>query len=71
MKVVILCGGQGTRIRGIADDLPKPMIPIGDLHYRNDKLLATGFRLRGDEGAEIDATLGLCRAAFAAKETTG
>ena len=29
MKVVILCGGQGTRIRGVADDLPKPMIPIG------------------------------------------
>jgi len=29
MKVVILCGGQGTRIRGVTDDLPKPMIPIG------------------------------------------
>jgi len=29
MQVVILCGGQGTRIRDIADDLPKPMIPIG------------------------------------------
>jgi glucose-1-phosphate cytidylyltransferase len=29
MKVVILCGGQGTRIRGIAADLPKPMIEIG------------------------------------------
>ncbi|MGB7835572.1 MAG: sugar phosphate nucleotidyltransferase, partial [Xanthobacteraceae bacterium] len=29
MKTVILCGGQGTRIRGVADDLPKPMIPIG------------------------------------------
>ncbi len=29
MKVVILCGGQGTRIRGVNDDLPKPMIPIG------------------------------------------
>lgn len=43
----------------------------GDLHYRNDKLLATGFRLRGDEGAEIDATLNLCREAFAAKATTG
>lgn len=43
----------------------------GDLHYRNDKLLATGFRLGGDEGAEIEATLGLCRAAFATKETTG
>ncbi len=160
MKVVILCGGRGTRIRGIADDLPKPMIPIGDLpilwhlmkgyaraghrdssplahvapavdhfpglpaeawgdglfnvgsgrsrssyemagliaercrnvlgfappircatppgqdtggdlHYRNDTLLVTGFRLRGDEGAEIEATLSLCRAAFAAKATTG
>ena len=30
MKTVILCGGQGTRIRGVADDLPKPMIPIGE-----------------------------------------
>jgi glucose-1-phosphate cytidylyltransferase len=30
MKVVILCGGFGTRIRGVADDTPKPMIPIGD-----------------------------------------
>ena len=30
MKVVILCGGQGTRIRGVADDVPKPMIPIGE-----------------------------------------
>jgi glucose-1-phosphate cytidylyltransferase len=29
VKVVILCGGQGTRIRGINDDVPKPMIPIG------------------------------------------
>ena len=29
MKVVILCGGYGTRIRDVADDLPKPMIPIG------------------------------------------
>jgi glucose-1-phosphate cytidylyltransferase len=30
IKAVILCGGQGTRIRGVADDLPKPMIPIGN-----------------------------------------
>lgn len=30
MQVVILCGGQGTRIRDVAEDLPKPMIPIGD-----------------------------------------
>lgn len=30
MQVVILCGGQGTRIRDVAEDIPKPMIPIGD-----------------------------------------
>lgn len=29
MKVVILCGGLGTRIRDVADNLPKPMIPVG------------------------------------------
>ena len=29
MKVVILCGGFGTRIRDVAEDLPKPMLPIG------------------------------------------
>jgi len=29
MKVVILCGGQGTRIRDVASDIPKPMIPVG------------------------------------------
>ena len=29
MKVAILCGGYGTRIRDVADNLPKPMIPIG------------------------------------------
>src|SRR5439155_1573662 len=29
MQVAILCGGQGTRIRDVADDIPKPMIPIG------------------------------------------
>jgi len=30
MKVVILCGGFGTRIRDVAEDIPKPMIPIGN-----------------------------------------
>jgi glucose-1-phosphate cytidylyltransferase len=29
-KVVIFCGGYGTRIRGVADDMPKPMIRIGN-----------------------------------------
>lgn len=31
MKTVILCGGQGTRIRDVAENIPKPMIPIGGL----------------------------------------
>jgi glucose-1-phosphate cytidylyltransferase len=31
MKTVILCGGQGTRIRDVADNLPKPMIPVGNM----------------------------------------
>jgi len=30
MKTVILCGGQGTRIRGVHENMPKPMIPIGN-----------------------------------------
>jgi glucose-1-phosphate cytidylyltransferase len=31
MKTIILCGGHSTRIRDVADDIPKPMIPIGRL----------------------------------------
>jgi glucose-1-phosphate cytidylyltransferase len=30
MKTVILCGGQGTRIRDVSDNIPKPMISIGN-----------------------------------------
>jgi glucose-1-phosphate cytidylyltransferase len=29
VKVVILAGGYGTRIRDVAEELPKPMIPVG------------------------------------------
>ncbi len=29
IKTIILCGGYGTRIRDVIEDLPKPMIPIG------------------------------------------
>ncbi len=28
-KAVILCGGQGTRIKDVSEILPKPMLPIG------------------------------------------
>jgi len=30
LKVVILCGGYGTRIRDVADDIPKALIPVGE-----------------------------------------
>ena len=29
MKVVILCGGKGTRLREETDFRPKPMVPVG------------------------------------------
>jgi glucose-1-phosphate cytidylyltransferase len=29
MKVVLFCGGQGTRMRSSANDLPKPLVPLG------------------------------------------
>lgn len=29
MKVVLFCGGAGMRLRGSADDVPKPMVTIG------------------------------------------
>ena len=30
MEVVILCGGLGTRLRGVVSDLPKCLAPVGD-----------------------------------------
>jgi glucose-1-phosphate cytidylyltransferase len=56
IKAVILCGGQGTRIRGVADDLPKPMVPIGSnpilwhimrlygMHDVNEFILCLGYK---------------------------
>jgi len=29
MKVVLFCGGAGMRLRGYADDVPKPMVQVG------------------------------------------
>ncbi len=46
-QVVILCGGFGTRIRDVADDIPKAMIPIGGrpiLWHIMDQYARFGFR---------------------------
>jgi glucose-1-phosphate cytidylyltransferase len=29
MKVVLFCGGMGTRLREYSEDIPKPLVPIG------------------------------------------
>ncbi len=46
MKVVIMAGGRGTRISSIANDIPKPMIPINGkpvLEYELEGLRNQGF----------------------------
>lgn len=46
MKVVIMAGGKGTRIASIANDIPKPMIQIGNkpiLEHQIDNLKACGL----------------------------
>lgn len=30
MKVAILCGGRGTRLREVSETIPKPMAPVGE-----------------------------------------
>src|SRR3954471_15433390 len=56
MKVVLFCGGLGTRIREYSESIPKPMVPIGSQpilwhvmqyysHYgHRDFILALGYK---------------------------
>jgi glucose-1-phosphate cytidylyltransferase len=56
MKVVLFCGGQGMRLRDYAENVPKPLVPIGYrpilwhvmkyyAHYgHKDFILALGYR---------------------------
>jgi glucose-1-phosphate cytidylyltransferase len=56
LKVVIFCGGQGLRIREVADDVPKPLVCVGGepvlvhlmryyAHYGyRDFVLCVGYR---------------------------
>jgi glucose-1-phosphate cytidylyltransferase len=56
MKVVLFCGGLGTRIREYAENVPKPMIPIGQQpilwhvmqyysqHGHKDFILCLGYK---------------------------
>ena len=56
MKVVLFCGGLGTRLREHSDTIPKPLVPVGNrpiiwqlmkyyAHYgHNDFILCLGFQ---------------------------
>jgi glucose-1-phosphate cytidylyltransferase len=56
MKVVLFCGGLGTRIREYSENVPKPMVPVGNqpilyhvMQYysqygHNDFVLCLGFK---------------------------
>src|SRR5258706_4231367 len=56
MKVVILCGGKGTRLREETEYRPKPMVPIGNRpilwhimrtyasHGHTDFILCLGYK---------------------------
>ena len=56
MKTILFCGGLGTRIRDYSENIPKPMIPVGDkpilwhlMHYygeygHRDFVLCLGYK---------------------------
>ena len=46
MKVIIMAGGKGTRIRSYRDDIPKALIELNDksvIEYQIDELIRNGF----------------------------
>ncbi|TMH55707.1 MAG: D-glycero-D-manno-heptose 1-phosphate guanosyltransferase [Betaproteobacteria bacterium] len=47
MEAIVLAGGLGTRLRGVVDDVPKPMAPVQGRPFLAlvlDQLVAAGFK---------------------------
>lgn len=47
MKLLVLAGGFGTRLRNVVNDVPKPLAPVGGvpfLHYQIHHWVAQGVR---------------------------
>jgi D-glycero-alpha-D-manno-heptose 1-phosphate guanylyltransferase len=47
MEAIVLAGGLGTRLRGVVDDIPKPMAPVQGrpfLAFVLDQLVDAGFK---------------------------
>lgn len=64
-EAVVLAGGFGTRLRGVVDDVPKPLAPVAGrpfLAWLLDALAAHGLRhvvlATGYRGGRIEAALG-------------
>ncbi len=64
-EAVILAGGLGTRLRGVVDDLPKPLAPVAGrpfLAWLLDALADQGLRrvilATGYRGEQVEAALG-------------
>src|SRR5690606_1206783 len=60
MKVVLFCGGLGTRIREYSENVPKPMIPLGHqpilyhvMQYYSDRGHQDFVRCLGDKANVI------------------
>jgi glucose-1-phosphate cytidylyltransferase len=72
VKVVILCGGLGTRIRDVSADTPKPMIPIGSnpilwhimrtysAHGFKEFVLCLGYQSQAIKQFFLNYTLNTC-----------
>jgi NDP-sugar pyrophosphorylase family protein len=66
MEALVLCGGQGTRLRSALPDLPKPLAPIGDRPFL--QILLEYIQRQGVRrvvlcaGYQADAIEGFCRA---------
>lgn len=64
-EVIVLAGGLGTRLRGVVDDVPKPLAPIAErpfLTWVLDALADQGLRrvvlATGYRGEQIETALG-------------
>jgi D-glycero-alpha-D-manno-heptose 1-phosphate guanylyltransferase len=64
-EAIVLAGGLGTRLRGVVDDLPKPLAPVAGrpfLAWLLDALATQGLRrvvlATGYRGDQVEAALG-------------